>query len=810
LATVTGGAGKDFIHRLDDGRVVPAGFADVTGVTTGDDVIAGLGGDDIIYGDDGNDVIDGGAGADTMTGGAGNDIYYVDNIFDAVIEANNGGIDQVFSSVSYSLKGTYVERLTLTGSADIDAVGNSLAATLIGNSGNNRLEGGKSYGRAGNDTYYVDQTGDTAREDWTAGIDDGGVDLVVSSANYTLSAFIENLTLTGDHATYGIGNSLDNVIVGTDANNTLDGRAGADTMIGGAGVDGYYVDDAGDMVVEAAGGGNDTVMTSSLNYTLGAEVENLSLLGSLDLDGTGNTLANDIRGNTGNNILTGGDGNDILNGGEGNDTLDGGAGNDDLDGGFGEDRMTGGAGDDTYHVQNAGDVVIEANHGGTDQVLSSISYSLAGQYVEMLTLTGSANLSATGNSLANTLTGNSGNNMLDGGAGADTLDGRSGADLMAGGAGNDTYHVDNAGDSVVEADDAGTDQVFSAVSFDLSGQQVEALTLTGSAAVNATGNELANTLTGNAVANVILGLSGDDTLYGAGGNDRLEGGSGQDAMYGGTGNDTYQVGNNADSVHENAGGGIDLVEATITYTLAANVETLTLVGTAAINGTGNGLNNTLTGNSANNVLDGGTGADVMKGGAGNDTYHVDNAGDAAIEANNGGTDQVFSTVSFSLAGQYIEALTLTGTSAINGTGNTLDNIIGGNAGSNILKGGAGDDTLSGGGGSDTLTGGTGNDTFLFDQPLVAGVVTSITDVAPGADKVALSLSIFTQAGGVGPLAAAAFFAGTSAHDASDRIIYNATTGALLYDADGTGAGAATTFATLTPGLALSASDFKVV
>ncbi len=143
------------------------------------------------------------------------------------------------------------------------------------------------------------------------------------------------------------------------------------------------------------------------------------------------------------------------------------------------------------------------------------------------------------------------------------------------------------------------------------------------------------------------------------------------------------------------------------------------------------------------------------------------------------------------------------------TGSNFNDVLSGNSGANRIDGGAGNDTLSGAGGNDTLsggsgsntlTGGTGSDTFLFDQPLVAGVVTSITDFAPGADKVGLALSVFTQAGAVGPLAAAAFFAGTAAHDADDRIIYNATTGAVCYDADGTGAGTATTFATLAPAL----------
>jgi len=140
---------------------------------------------------------------------------------------------------------------------------------------------------------------------------------------------------------------------------------------------------------------------------------------------------------------------------------------------------------------------------------------------------------------------------------------------------------------------------------------------------------------------------------------------------------------------------------------------------------------------------------------------------------------------------------------------SIENLVG-SAFADVLTGKSKANTLSGNGGNDALTGRGGNDTFQFDTPLVAGEFTTITDFAAGADKIALASAVFTQAGAVGPLAAAAFFIGAAAHDASDRIIYNAASGALLYDPDGTGAQAATQFAMLTPGLAVSANDFTIV
>ena len=202
---------------------------------------------------------------------------------------------------------------------------------------------------------------------------------------------------------------------------------------------------------------------------------------------------------------------------------------------------------------------------------------------------------------------------------------------------------------------------------------------------------------GNALDNVITGNSGNNILAGLEGNDTLDGGAGADTMLGGAGNDTYVVDNAGDAVIENANEGTDTVQSGVTYALSANVENLTLTGTAAINGTGNDLDNVITGNGGNNILDGGTGADTMAGGAGNDTYMVDNAGDTVTEGGGQGTDTVVSPFDYTL-GANVENLTLTSV-AINGTGNGLDNVLAGNGNDNTLTGLAGNDTLDGGAGA---------------------------------------------------------------------------------------------------------------
>lgn len=273
-----------------------------------------------------------------------------------------------------------------------------------------------------------------------------------------------------------------------------------------------------------------------------------------------------------------------------------------------------------------------------------------------------------------------------------------------------------------------------------------------------TGTSGSDKITGTSSADTVQGLGGNDTIATGNGDDTLKGGRGADTMTGGPGNDTYYVDNAGDVVIERAGGGMDTVIASISWTLGANLEKLTLSGGMIIDGIGNELNNVLLGNAAANVLlgmggddtlDGGAGADTLKGGTGNDIYIIDDANDRVIETIAEGTDLVKASISYTL-GNNIEKLLLTGNAAIDGTGNSLGNIIMGNAGLNDLSGlggndtidgGAGADRIAGGTGLDTVTGGAGNDVFVFAtgdlssrNPNGADV---ITDFAAG-DRIDLS------------------------------------------------------------------------
>ena len=733
--------------------------------SAGADIFNGLGGNDLIFGADGDDSLSGDAGSDALQGGQGNDTYrFALGDGQDVITETGGASDAVLlaagiapADVKVSRSGVDLliavgqasDRMTVRGfftsaAAKVDALrfndGTvwdaatllSLATTQIGTAGPDTLIGFDSddrlyglagddslYGYAGNDlldggigndsmlggigddTYVVDSLSDVTTEYAFQ-----GTDTVQSAVTWTLTAELENLTLTGGAAINGTGNLLSNVLTGNGAANTLNGGAGADTLVGGGGNDIYVVDNAADSTLENLNEGSDTVQ-STITWTLAPNIENLTLTGSSAINGTGNTLDNMIAGNGANNTLMGGLGNDTLDGGLGNDTL------------------IGGAGDDTYRVNISSDVVTELAAEGTDSVESSVTWTL-GTNVENLTLTGTANINGTGNVLNNTLRGNAGNNVLTGGAGFDTLDGGAGIDTLVGGADQDGYLVDDIGDVVTESFNEGLDYVLSSVSYSLSAN-VEYLVLNqgASSALNATGNVLDNALIGNEFNNVLNGLAG---------NDYLSGGIGNDTMVGGSGDDIYVVDSAGDVVTEALNEGIELVQASVAWTLGANVENLMLIGTAAIDGTGNALNNTLIGNGGNNVLTGGAGVDYLYGGAGFDTldggagidtlvggadqdgYLVDDIGDVVTESFNEGLDYVLSSVSYSLSAN-VEYLVLNqgASSALNATGNVLDNALIGNEFNNVLNGLAGNDYLSGGIGNDTMVGGSGDDIYVVDS-----------------------------------------------------------------------------------------------
>ena len=707
--TFVGGAGAD---------IFTGGF--------GVDSVVGGAENDTLLGFAGNDTLDGGSGDDSLVGGEGGDLYYLDSLDDVIIEVSNQGIDSVLATVSDYTLASQVEYLELLDGV-LSGNGNGLANTLVGNSLGNSLDGGigidRMSGGDGNDTYFIDNAMDLVVEL----ADQGSSDLIVSSTSgLTLSAQIENLMLSGS-ATLGTGNSLDNLLsANVLLGSTLYGGGGEDTFVGGAGNDWFIIDSSGDSV--EGGLGIDSVQADLDGYTLGGGAEWL-IYGTAGI-AYGNSLANTLVGNSLANTLNGGEA---------------------------ADSMVGGNGNDYYFVDHIYDVVIETAGGGSSDTINlDVSGYIVPENIENI-VTSNNVTSVTGNSAGNALVGNALDNTLDGGLGADTL---------TGGDGNDYFVVDNLSDVIVESagTSSGTDTVFSKIGYHALGENVEILLL-GSGAVTGVGNSLNNTLIGNAFNNPLFGGAGDDWIDGGSGRNTINGGLGADTMIGVGENDYFVVDNFGDSIM--GGGGSDGIISEINSYTLNNAFVALVLGAGVTVGTGNSDNNTLTGNSLNNTLHGGSGEDTLLGDIGNDFYYINSSSDMVIEMLGRGTDtiEVSSVTTYTLANN-VERLIL-GSGAWNGVGNSLNNMLAGNADANSLIGAAGNDSLFGGdngddtllgalasstgglGEIDTLTGGAGNDVFvlgtsagyLYNDGRSTSVGASdyafITDFTSGSDKLQL-------------------------------------------------------------------------
>jgi Ca2+-binding RTX toxin-like protein len=434
---------------------------------------------------------------------------------------------------------------------------------------------------------------------------------------------------------------------------------------------------------------------------------------------TGTAIEDTLSGLDGNDTIFGVAGNDAIDGGNGNDTLDGGAGNDTLLGGTGNDRLTGNAGTD-YLDGGAGD---DDLGGIVPQIASSPQIATDG-------------------------------------------------DVFIGGEGFDR--------AVLRADPGGatinyTDINNGTISGGGSIKEVEYVFFYGD-----NGNDVVNLA---AATSRIDGGGGNDILTGGNGNDLLIGGVGNDLLTGGNGNDLYEVDSLGDVVTENLNGGNDTINASITYTLGANVENLAAIGSDNIGGTGNSLDNFITGNSGDNALSGGDGSDTISGGAGNDAllggtgndalygsigddslnggdgndnlnggdgndtliggrgddiYDVGSLGDVITETVGDGIDLVYANVAGYILAANVERLQLYG-SANSGNGNTLDNALYGNVLDDILNASDGNDYISGGAGNDTLIGGRGDDTY--DVGSLGDVITENSN--EGIDLVYANVSGYT-------------------------------------------------------------------
>ena len=721
--------------------------------TMGADEIEGGGGGDFIRGSGGSDRIEGGDGGDSINGEVGHDII-----------AGQAGDDSISA-----------------GTGDDEVTGGTGNDFLNGEGGDDEMIGG-----VGNDSLWGAQGDDVL-----------------------------------------IGGDGDDLLTDGEGSNQLDAGAGNDTIhiasaypdsnvaLGGSGNDLFQIyAPVAESVIADGGSGDDRFEVSGANgtlaLTLGDGDDSLALFGSYNAYSGGGVLVGDfVAGPWGENV----DWTDFLT----SNLIGWNGTSNPFSAGF------------LRLVQSGDSTLLEIDADGhdfthgfetlvtfedllaTDLTVENIGWNLTpvkngtGDHNTIYGTSAAERINGLGGN--DRLFGRGGQDLLVGDAGNDTLDGGTGQDRHYGGAGNDIFIVDNQGDRVFEREQEGLDLVRSQVGFTLSAN-VENLILEGAAAISGTGNAGDNAITGNAAANLLKGGYGDDVL---------NGGAGADTMEGGGDDDLYFVNVAGDQVVELAGRGNDGVSSAISYVLPDHVEQLTLTGGADNDATGNDLANLITGNDGNNRIDGGAGADTLAGGKGHDTYVVNNAGDQVVEEGSSGNDTVESSVSYGLS-VHVEKLVLTGSFGIDGRGNAGANTLTGNGGGNFLNGGRGNDAIDGGAGNDqlmgnlgqdALTGGAGEDRFYFNVAAGAADADDILDFSAADDSLWLLNSAFSQAGANGALAASAFHQGSAAADADDRILYDAATGQIFYDADGTGAAAAQLFATVDAGTPLTNADFMI-
>jgi serralysin len=581
-------------------------------------------------------------------------------------------------------------------------------------------------------------------------------------------------------------------IIGVEGDNA-EVRGGNDRIEQGLGSVAQIVGDAGTMNSYAfLRGGNDEIYGNDQNDLIIGDVQNAggTVIGGNDIlsGGGGNdSISGDVLNNStnrlvgGDDLIFGGDGNDSITGeysvdpganctggndrlyGEaGDDIIFGQTGDDLLEGGTGNDRLTGGVGNDTYFTDSYGDIVTELAGEGYDTVMTTLDDLMLAEHVEKLVYIGKGNFIGSGNALSNYIMGGEGSDrLIADGSGQDIFDGYLGFDIM---------DFSRLGGAIINLRTLATGGSAAGASF----YRIESFL--GS-------DKAADSLTGGTENVSFSGLGGNDTLRGGDGADTLYGGIGDDRLDGGDGNDTFLGGDAGDDIIS-GGNGNDTADG------GANNDTIR----------GDAGNDTLSGGTGNDTLQGGTGADILTGGTGADTASYSGAAARVIVSLSNPAIN-----SGDAAGDRFDSIE-------NLIGSNFNDALNGDKANNRINGGAGNDVIKGYAGNDTLTGGSGQDIFVFNSALNAATnVDTVTDFNVTADTIHLDNLIFTALAN-GALAASAFKdLADGAKDANDRIIYNSGTGALYYDADGSGTVYGNVrFATLTGAPDISHLDFIVI
>lgn len=688
-----GQGGRDWLYGGDDG-----------------DILRGNEDNDYLFGENGDDILVGGAGADALVGGEG-------ALDMALYDGEDGKRVIVNLTTGQGAEGqaagdTYdgIENVAGTGFNDI-LTGQGGVNSLFGRGGNDSLEG-----VGGDDDLYGGAGADTldggSGNDWAI-YSDAKASPVDPPPAFPFSGVRINLATnqnSGDEAQgdqlFSIenirGSSFNDLLIGNEAANILEGRDGNDWLYGGGGT-------AGDTLVGGAAWNYATyeystdtngIVLDLLNRANDAgEAKGDVFIDIIAYGGTnyadrivGLNSYNEFNGNSGNDTLVGGTAGDYLNGGIDNDVLIGGAGADMLVGGDGTDTASyenAAAGVKVYldptKGQNTGDA-----QGDQYQAIENV---IGSAHADQLWGDGKGNV-LEGRGSNDELHGGGGDDKLIGGEGNDILHGDAGSDTLEGGAGNDTYYIDSDDTISDESGDSDTAWVSTSGSYTLGGGIEVGIIHLNATNVTLTGSGDDNRLEGNDHANTLAGAEGNDELWGAGGNDVLYGDEGDDELYGDTGNDILYGGQGNDY-------------------LDGQDDDDVLIG-----GSGE---NTLIGGAGHDTLRAGNGTNTIEGGSGNDIYYVGNGDNVEIDESGIDTAYVYRFTfgdDTAALNDYIRDLRdnkrIENVELVDGleeTGDDNDNTLEGSEGNDTLDGAKGNDSINGHGGDDSLIGGEGNDTL---------------------------------------------------------------------------------------------------
>jgi len=570
--TVLTGTGADTITVGDGSNIIDVGQGANT-VTTGNgpNLVTGGADADTITTAGGDDTIDGGAGTNTISAGQGRNQIVGGNGADTISALDGGNVINAGDGTNIVTTGAGNDTIR-TGTGADTVVAGAGDDMITARGGTDTVDAG-----AGSDQLTVDYsaattdvTGLVVSGNLGAGYVGSFADQATSVLNFQGVERFDVTTGSGNDRIYtGDGNDT---LSGGDGDDILGGRGGDDVMTGGLGDDQFLIDSAGDVVIEQAGGGNDTAWVSAAAaVTLSANIEIMRFYG-LGNTAYGSDSAEQLVANVAiASTLYGGGGDDVLWGSSLSNTMNGGAGDDIILGQGGDGTWSGGLGNDQFVVSKLGTVLLENAGEGIDTAWVGVDGYVVGAHIETIYLANSATQVTGGdtgaqivaNSLsASSLTGGAGDDVLWGSAFADTmvggtgddiLRGQGGADMMSGGMGNDQYVILDASATIVEQAGQGYDTVWVGLAADTAftlAADVERGNLSG-AANTLTGNASDNVLVGNAVAGRLDGGAGDDLLFGSAFADVFIGGTGNDSFYGNGGADLF--------VYAGQGWGIDQI-----------------------------------------------------------------------------------------------------------------------------------------------------------------------------------------------------------------------------------------------------------